>query len=189
VKALALLPLLALLPVAAAHAEADAGLLRPDVLRAGHAPEMVQAHTQWQGFLVLRPGHSVTAAQYQICRVGSACFAPPAPARRVGDDTFTFETAAYQAGGKPIDYQPGWRLGVQWILTERAGNATRQTLFPEGPSPTDAGCAGDQMALACQERHYLAFDVAPAAKGAPAPGLAAVLVGLALAGGARRRHG
>jgi hypothetical protein len=191
VKAVALLLLLALAPVAAAYDEQDAGLLRPDVARAGHTPETVQPHTQWHGFLVLRPGHAVVSAQYQICRVGQACFAPPAPAAREGNDTFTFSTAAYLANGKPVDYQAGWRIGVQWILTERnATGGTRQAAFPEGPGPTDPACAGDQQALACQERHYLAFEMPPAPKAAPAPALpllALLLLGLGAVGRSRRR--
>ncbi|MCA1810454.1 MAG: hypothetical protein LC623_00380 [Halobacteriales archaeon] len=188
---LAGLLLVALLPPAAAHAEQDAALLRPDVLRAGHAPDAVEPHRQWTGFLVLRPGHNVTAAQYQICRVGQACFAPPSPATRVGNDTFAFDTADYKANGKPVDYQPGWRIGVQWVLTEGAGNATRQSLFPQGPGPGDPACAGDAAALACQEQHYLAFDMAPVAKESPAQGVAlpvAALLALGVAGRARRRH-
>lgn len=182
---------LAALP-AAAYDESDAGLLRPDVLEAGHAPAVVQPHTQWQGHLTLRPGHRVVAAQYQICRVGEACFAPPAPATRVGNDTFQFDTADYKAGGHPVDYQPGWRLGVQWLLTERADNGTlRQAAFPAGPDASDPACKGDARALACQERHYLAFDVAPAAANpAPLPGLVApvaALLGVAWRVG--RRHG
>lgn len=184
-----LLLAVALLPVAAAHAERDAPLLRPDVLRAGHTPAIVQPHTQWQGFLELRPGHNVTAAQYQICRVGQSCFAPPAPATRVGNDTFTFDTAAYRANGKPVDYQPGWRIGVQWILTERTANGTRLAVFPQGPGPSDPECASDAGALACQEQHYLAFDLPPAAKGTPLPGVALPVLALAgLAWRARRRH-
>jgi hypothetical protein len=91
-----------------------------------------------------------------------------------------------------VDYQAGWRIGVQWILMERdgGGNATRSTPFPAGPGPGDPGCAGDQLALACQERHYLAFEMPPAAKGAPAAGaplLAVALLGLAC-GRMRRGH-
>jgi hypothetical protein len=149
----------------------------------------VQPHTQWHGFLALRPGHAVVSAQYQLCRVGQACFAPPAPAARAGNDTFTFDTADYRAGGQPVDYQAGWRIGVQWILTERAANGTLvQTSFPQGPGPADPACAGDQAAVACQERHYLAFEMPPAAKAAPAPAAAVTLL-LLLALGAARRHG
>lgn len=185
-----LLALLAWAPPAAAYAEAEAPLLRPDVLEASHSPAAVQPHTQWQGSLALRPGHAVLSAQYQVCRVGQACFAPPAPATRVGNDTFTFHTADYLAGGRPVDYQAGWRIGVQWLLTERDGNGTRTRPFPEGPGPADPACAGEAQALACQERHYLVFDMPPATRNAPAGGAIAApgLLALAWAGRARRRH-
>src|SRR5207249_4620623 len=100
-----------------AHAESEAPALRPDVLAAGHEPAVVPPHTQWRGFLQLRPGSNVTVAYYQICRVGAACFAPPAPAAR-GGDTFRFDTTDYTVNGRPVDYQPGWRLGVVWRLNE-----------------------------------------------------------------------
>ncbi|HEX2065991.1 MAG TPA: hypothetical protein VHI93_04180 [Candidatus Thermoplasmatota archaeon] len=188
-KALALLALLAWLPDAAAYSEAEAASLRPDVVRAGHSPQVVAPHTQWQGFLVLRPGHAVVAAQYQVCRVGEACFAPPAPAVRQGNDTFAFDTANYTVQGRPVDYQAGWRIGVQWILTERVGNATRQSAFPAGPGD-DPACREERMALACQERHYLVFSMAPGVQPSPPPAAPlAFLFLLAAAGGARRRHG
>jgi len=177
-----------------AYDEADAGLLRPDVLEASHAPLLVPAHTQWHGTLVLRDGHDVLSAQYQICRVGQACFAPPAPATRMDNDTFTFDTSSYLAGGRPVDYQAGWRIGVQWLLTERtADNGTRVEAFPAGPDPSDPACAGDAQSVSCQERHYLAFDMAPAATtGAPALGMPALLCGMVLAvmvaGWRRTRH-
>jgi hypothetical protein len=181
--------------VAAAYDEADAGLLRADVLEMRHEPAVVPPHSQWNATLVLRPGHAIVAAQYQVCRVGQACFAPPAPAGRVGNDTFRFDTAQYLAGGHPVDYQAGWRIGVVWILSERTPsgpNATRTVTFPEGPSAADPACAGDAQALACQERHYLAFDMPPATQGASGPGLAGVLlvvVVLALVGRSAGRHG
>lgn len=183
--ALALAALVLVVP-AAAHNEADAVLLRPDVVAAGHDPAAVQPHTQWSGWLQLAPGSNVTAASYQICRVGSACFAPPAPATRDGD-VFRFNTTAYLANGQPIDFQPGWRIGVQWVLTEGSGPAARAVLFPEGLSATDASCQG-AAALACQESHYLAFSL-PAALSTPGVGLAMVLAFVAAAATRRRRHG
>lgn len=180
-------------PVASAYEEAESGLLRPDVVVEGrHEPAIVQPHTQWRGVLVLRPGTPVVSAQYQVCRVGQACFAPPAPAQRHGD-TFTFDTVNYTANGAPVDYQGGWRIGVQWILTEQDGNGTRTTLFPEGPAASDPNCLGEAQAVACQERHYIAFDMAPAPKAAPAPEAVFVLLFLLLSLGlvrrVRHRHG
>jgi hypothetical protein len=185
--AILLAVLLALAMPAAAYDEADAGLLRPDmVLSAGHLPTRVPAHTQWQGILTLRPGNHVLSAQYQVCRVGQACFAPPAPAQRHGD-TFVFDTANYTAGGRSVDYQAGWRIGVQWLLTEDAGmNETRTETFPEGRDLSGAGCAADP--LGCQETHYIAFDMEPAAHAAPGAAVLPVAALLLGAAGARRRH-
>ena len=162
------LPILAAIVVlvsaipAAAHPESAAPSLRSDVLRAGHEPAVVPPHTQWQGFLEFRPGSNVTAAFYQICVVGQACFAPPAPATRMdGDDAvrFDFDTSEYLANGQPVDYQAGWRLGVTWLLEERLPNGTTQSVrFPIGPDVLSPQCQGD-AALPCAEAHYLAFDI------------------------------
>jgi len=161
--------MLAALPMAVAHAESEAPALRPDVVAAGHEPAVVQPHTQWRGFLTLAPGSNVTGAFYQVCRVGAACFAPPTAAVREGA-TFRFDTSDYKVAGRPVDYQPGWRLGVVWLLNETAadGTATVAT-FPDGPDLSSPGCAGD-AAASCAEAHYLAFDVAAAPHRSPAPG-------------------
>ncbi len=182
---------------AAGYAESEAPALRPDVLAAGHAPEIVAPHTQWSGTLSFRPGSNVTAASYQICRVGMACFAPPAVAQRDGD-TFRFHTSNYTVAGKPVDYQAGWRVGVKWILTEGepdgAPGGTRVMAFPSGLSPDDPACAGEAQAMECQESHYVAFNVAGDARGTPgAPG-AGPLAGfvalvVAAAWRSRSRHG
>ncbi|HUR61390.1 MAG TPA: hypothetical protein VM286_03380 [Candidatus Thermoplasmatota archaeon] len=188
---LAALLLVSLLPAAAAHEEAEAGLLRSDVLEVRHEPARVEPHTQWQGVLVLRPGHPVVSAQYQVCRVGQSCFAPPAPAQRHGD-TFTFDTSNYTVDGHPVDYQAGWRIGVQWILTERTtqdGNGTQAVVFPQGRDLSGPACAADP--LACQETHYLAFDMPAAPKASPGAGIPTLLATLLLAllaGRARRLH-
>jgi hypothetical protein len=180
-------------PAAGATREADAGALDPArVAAAWHEPAVVPPHTQWHGYLRLQPGTAVEAASYQVCRVGQSCFAPPAPARRLDPLTFAFDTATYTVydpatgQGVPVDYQAGWRIGVKWILSERTANGTRTVEFPSGPSATDPACAGDAMALACQERHYIAFDMPPAARATPGPALAPLLAGLLLAAG--RRH-
>lgn len=173
---LALAALLAVAP-AEAYPESAAPQLDERVLEAGHLPAVVEPHTQWQGFLRLRPGADVVAASYQICRVGSACFAPPAPAARDGD-TFRFDTNDYTALGAPIDYGAGWRIGVKWFLTDAAGNLTEL--------PPAAGC-GATSSADCLEREYLAFDI-PAARGTPAPLPLLALAVVALAA-ARRRHG
>jgi hypothetical protein len=192
--ALAGLALLAGMPSAAAHPESAAPSLRPDVVRAGHEPAVVQPHTQWQGFIDLRAGTNVTSAYYQVCRVGQACFAPPTPAAALvqgdGTVTFRFDTSTYLANGQPVDYEPGWRVGVTWVLEERLSNGTFQsTRFPEGPDILSEECQGG-AASACAEAHYLAFDIADAptkeAPALPASGLAGAFA--AAAALARRRR-
>lgn len=170
--------LLACAPSASAHDEAAAPDLRPDVVRAWHEPAVVEPHTQWRGFIAFAPTSNVTAASYQICQVGKTCFAPPTPADRLGNGTFGFDTSDYTVGGRPVDYEAGWRLGVKWFLTETrdTGNATVE--FPGGPDLSSPQCAGD-AALACSEAHYLSFDMPAASKDASAG--AAALAGLAAA--------
>ncbi len=183
---MALLAGLAVAPAASAWSEGDAPSLDPRVLSAGHAPAIVTPHTQWTGVLRLKPGSDVASAAYQVCRVGVACFAPPAPARRVDATTFRFDTANYTVAGpdgaRPVDYLAGWRLGVKWFLTDAAGNTTEL--------PRDAGC-GTTSDVGCLERNYIAFDMPAATRGTPAPTTLSallVLVGVVLAS-ARRRHG
>lgn len=188
------LGLLALLVLAAApasaHPESAAPSLRPDVVRAGHEPEVVLPHTQWRGFLELEPGSNVTAAYYQVCRVGQACFAPPTPADRIANATFGFDTADYLANGEPVDYEAGWRIGVTWVLEERLSNGTtRLVRFPVGPDVLSPECQGD-AAAACAEAHYLAFDIPAEERESPA--VAAFPIGALLAAfafvAARRRR-
>lgn len=185
----AIAALAALLAVAApsgAHPESAAPSLRPDVVRAGHDPEVVEPHTQWQGFLELREDTNVTAAYYQVCRVGQACFAPPTPADRLHRDlastvTFRFDTSTYLANGQPVDYEPGWRIGVKWILEERADDgSTRVAYFPDGPEVESPACQGD-AAMACAEAHYLAFDIRDGDRGSPSPSPLSVLLAISVA--------
>lgn len=153
-------------PPALGHPESAAPSLRPDVVAAWHGPLVVQPHTQWQGFLRLAADSNVTAAAYQVCRVGQTCFAPPTPARTDGQGLWSFDTMDYTVGGRPVDYQAGWWLGVKWWLNETRSDGTQHLVgFPTGPDPLSAACMGDQ-ALACAEAHYLAFDVARPAKDA-----------------------
>ncbi|HJQ93042.1 MAG TPA: hypothetical protein VJ874_02020 [Candidatus Thermoplasmatota archaeon] len=181
-----------LLPApAAGHPESAAPSLRPDVFRAGHEPEVVMPHTQWTGFLELEPGTNVTAAYYQVCRVGQACFAPPTPATRVlsageGGPGFRFDTATYLANGKPVDYEAGWRIGVTWLLEERLANGTTQMArFPAGPDVLSPECQGD-AAMACAEAHYLAFDIPAEGRDSPPAPLLSLLAALGLAAFAAR---
>ncbi|MEA3189927.1 MAG: hypothetical protein QOD77_509 [Thermoplasmata archaeon] len=180
-----MLLLLLAVPSASAWPESAAPGLRPDVVAAWHAPAEVQPHTQWQAFLQLAPGSNITAVQYQVCRVGEpACFAPPHPAARLANGTWTFDTKDYRAAGQPIDYQPGWRLGVKWLLRE--ADATELVAFPAGTPLADAACRGDG-AVACLETHYLAFQVAGSPASSPAASAAALLLVLAAAGVRRGR--
>ncbi len=174
-------------PGAAAHQESAAQVLRPDVAAVGHTPEAPAPHSQWSGFLALRPGSNVTAASFQICRVGSSCFAPPAPALRDGD-TFRFNTSSYLADGRAVDYQAGWRVGVVWFLTEGTGLHARNVTFPVGKAAEDPACLG-AAALACQEDHYFAFDMPAAAAGTPSLTLPACALLVAAAACLRSRHG
>lgn len=173
---------------AAAHPESAAPSLREDVVRAGHEPAVVEPHTQWRGFLELDGSTNVTAAYYQVCRVGQACFAPPTPATMAEADPgkpvaeqrvrFSFDTAEYLANGRPVDYEAGWRIGVTWILEERLANGTTQLArFPMGPDVLSPECQGD-AALPCAEAHYLAFDIPAGERGSPSPSLALVGLGL-----------
>jgi hypothetical protein len=163
---------------ASAHPESAAPSLRTDVVRAGHEPEVVQPHTQWEGFLELTAGSNVTAAFYQVCRVGQACFAPPTPAHKDGP-SFRFDTSDYLANGRPVDYEPGWRIGVTWILEERLPNGTTASVrFPVGPDVNSPECQGE-AALPCAEAHYLAFDIP--AEERDSPGTTSTLLFAALA--------
>ncbi|HUR25580.1 MAG TPA: hypothetical protein VM327_06160 [Candidatus Thermoplasmatota archaeon] len=168
---------------ASAHEESAASGLRADVARAGHEPDVVAPHTQWRGFLELEAGSNVTAAYFQVCRVGQACFAPPTPAtlqpggggsetQGSKGSTFRFDTSDYLANGRPVDYEAGWRLGVTWLLEERLANgSSRLVRFPSGPDVLSPGCQGD-AAMACAEAHYLAFDVPAASRPSPSPSAA-----------------
>ena len=184
--ALALALAAALAPSAGGHPESAAPSLRPDVLAAWHDPPAVEARTQWHGYLQLAPHSNVTAAAYQICRVGLACFAPPTPAQDMGNGTWGFDTTDYTVNGRPVEYGAGWRLGVKWWLTEARADGNVTVQFPQGPDPLSPQCDGD-AALACAEEHYLAFDVARAPKGSPAPALALMACALLAVALARRR--
>lgn len=169
-----------------AYDEADAGLLLPQVANVWHAPNIVPPHTQWRGFLQVRPGNATTeivAASYQICQVGKECFAPPHAAQRLDATTFTFNTTSYLANGAPVDYQAGWRIGVKWVLTD-AANVSYE--LPRGLPQTDPACSTGSPA--CAESHYLAFDMPPAPPKAT-PGFALqplIFVSLIAAGLLRR---
>jgi hypothetical protein len=135
---------------------------------------------------MVTPDSNVTAAHYQVCRVGAACFAPPAPANRTGD-TFRFSTADVPANA--VDFQPRWQVGVKWVLTARDGY---QEAFPQGPDLLSPACQGN-ASMSCQEQHYLTFFIAEEpAKSTPVPGVPAVALaclGAAVLRLRSRRHG
>lgn len=208
-----LLAVLLLAPLAAAYPESQASAVRvaeggpDDVEAVWHEPAVVQPGTQWQGYIRFRPNHTIEQVKVQICDVGRVCFAPPIPIERLGGNssehsgmehdatmeatgledgrTWTFNTTDYRdtLSGRPIEYRAGWRLGMQFILSERLANGTVvDTKFPNGSqNPDDL------------EFHYFAFDM-PKASGrdAPGPGLPGLAAMLALAavaaGGSRRRR-
>lgn len=185
----ALVPVLAVLLVSGAQAypESEASEVRVreggpnDVESVWHEPVVVEPGTQWQGFIRFRANHSIEHVKVQICDVGRVCFAPPIPIHATPDGrTWTFNTTEYRdtLSGRPIEYEAGWRLGMQFILTERLVNGTVvDTRLPEGvENPDDL------------EFHYLAFDMPKAtSRGAPSLPLVAIALALLVAADGKRR--
>lgn len=188
-RVVALVPVLAVLlvSVAQAYPESEASVVRvseggpDDVERVWHEPPLVQPGTQWQGYIRFKANHTVEQVKVQICDVGRVCFAPPIPIHLMPDGrTWTFNTTEYRdtLSRRPIEYEAGWRLGMQFILSERLANGTLlDTRLPEGlENPENL------------EFHYLAFDMPPATeKNAPGLGVPALVFVVALAVGLRRR--
>ncbi len=171
----------ATLPPATGWSELEAPRLDSRVLQAGHAPDVVQPHMQWNGYVVVSEASNVTDVSYQVCRVGFSCFAPPAPAQPRGSGIWTFDTANYTVAGpegsKPVDYQAGWRIGVTWIL--RAENGTTWSVPP-------VHTCGPADAARCLEDDYLVFQIAQSPTGIPNLS-GALAVGLLLFLAGRRR--
>lgn len=176
---------LLLASAAQAYPESEASAVRvseggpDDVERVWHEPATVPPGTQWEGFIRFRANHSIEQVKMQICDVGRVCFAPPIPIRAMPDGlTWMFNTTEYRdtLSGRPIEYEAGWRLGVQFILTERLANSTLvDTRLPQGlANPDDL------------EFHYFAFDMPKSSsRNTPLPW---VFVVLALAVVALRRR-
>lgn len=138
----------------------------------------------WSGWLQLRDDANVTSARFQVCRVGLACFAPPAPAEPDGANGFRFNTTNLLVQGPegrvPVEFQAGWRVGVKWFLTDASG-ATSE--LPHSDCSSASGAA-------CLEDAYLAFTIPASARGMPSVGPAAIgLAALALAMAVRRVRG
>jgi len=166
---------------ATAWSEADAPKMDGRVLSAWHDPQVPQADAPWHAFLQLKPESNVTGVLFQVCRVGKACFGPPAAAEDMGNATFGF-ASSLAGGSSPVDFAPGWHIGIKWYLRDANGTLTELPPSPEGMPE----CV-DPAALACQEAHYLTFDLAPAT---PSPAPPALVFGVALlALAAWRRHG
>lgn len=185
VAALVLATLVALAPAAAAVPEPQAAGTHPDVVRAWHEPEPVVPGEQWTGYLQLRAGHGFARVGYQICNAsfeGASCFAPAHEATDLGNGTFRFETSDYLAGGRPVEWEAGWHVGVRWFLAEtEAGLGGNGTWVPRAPpEPTEVVPIEDL---------YLTFDIPGGpANDAPAPPVALALVAVLLAAAARRRR-
>ncbi|MFA5943530.1 MAG: hypothetical protein WC876_03585 [Candidatus Thermoplasmatota archaeon] len=175
-----------LAPSGQAYPESSASVVRvneggpDDVERVWHEPVVVEPGTQWQGYIKFRENHSIAGVKVQLCDVGRVCFAPPIPIKALPDGrTWTFNTTDYRdtLSGEPIRYEAGWRLGMQFILSERLSNGTVEDRpFPSGVEDPDN-----------LEFHYLAFDMPEAkARRAPAPGFVALALIILLAVAVRR---
>ncbi|MFO1532122.1 MAG: hypothetical protein ABR562_00245 [Thermoplasmatota archaeon] len=178
-----LLTLVLLVPAGFAHDESQAGSLDARVLRAWHEPDGIAGSDTWRASIQLAPGSNVTSALFQVCLVGQACFAPPAPADAAGNRTFTFTSDHAGAAGGPVrlSSDSSHHVGVKWYLQASDGSLAE---FPPDPSALPE-CA-DAASLQCQEDHYLTFWTLH--RDTPAP--AAPLLGLLLLAGAVfwRRH-
>lgn len=153
-----------LTPLATAFEEADAPALRPDVMRVSHEPARVLPGAQWSGLIEMRPGHNVTEVRYQVCQVGSVCFIPPTLARQVDETTWRFDTANGPAALASVDWQPGWRVGFQWVLTQTSVDGSQSSEFPQGMEIGTPACDADH--LSCASTHYFTFEIADGAAGA-----------------------
>ncbi len=188
---------LLLIPMAGAWAEADAPALDPRVAEVGHSPEVPAPGTQWTGTIRFHEGHNITAVRYQICNVGTACFAGPTLAEQVDANTWRFDTSDYGPGGQAVEwgiYYPGessedWLVGVKYLLFT-GGDGTEYEAaepFPQGLDYESDECASMAW-VDCDATHYITFPMpTAAAPGQDAPGLPVMLLVLALAVLARRR--
>lgn len=134
-----------------------------------HDPAEVGPKTQFRFELRLDPAHvaDVTEVQAQVCIVADLCLIPFHAGTQVGG-AWGFDTDRYRdpVGGRPAQWTPGERVGVRFLLAYTNGT---QVEFPRGMDLHDPGCIADWPA--CAETHYLAFPVADAAEGSPAPSL------------------
>ena len=179
-RAAGLLALLLLAAPAAGVPERDAWSTHPAVSEAWHEPALVRPGEQWRGYLQLKPGFDYARVGYQVCNAGDGfCFAPTHDAQALGNGTYRFDTSDYLAGGRPVDWQPGWRVGVRWFLADEDRPDSNGTWVPRAPpSPTEEVPIEDL---------YLTFDIpGEPARGAPAP--AFLLLAFAVLGAAALRR-
>lgn len=154
----------ALLPSVHAVAEEEAPFLRGDVLAVRHDPYVVEPGGDFVGSLELTRTSNVTHAFVQVCRVGSACFAPPVAATPTATG-FTFRFSEGPSAG--VRLGAGWHVGVRWFLNETTAEGTMLRAFPPLPECTS-----------CDEDHYFTFYVA-GSRDAPAflPWMALLVAG------------
>lgn len=191
-----LLPLLLLLSSVAAYDEAEAPQVDARVERVWHAPDVPAPGEQWRGWIRFVPGHNVTEVRYQVCDVGRACVAPPTPAVRLDNETWTYHTSDYTdpLSGTPVPWGDAsqtsgkpWRVGTQFFLDHADGSTAK---LPHGLDLAGPECKGRYRE--CSETHYFAWDmpagpVGAAGNGAPGPAVAVLLTVLACLVALRRR--
>ena len=186
------LALLVLVPVAGAVDEADAASADERIAAVWHEPAVPEPGQQWQGYIRFEPGHNITTVRYQICNVGSACFAPPTPAMRVDDDTWRFDTFDYRINGQTVAWGDArdfdgqdWRVGTQYFIVTEGQEDTPENWqeLPHGIDLADPSCKG--RIKECSETHYFAWDLPAGAlagdEQAPGPGLVALMAVFLLA--------
>ncbi len=193
-RRIALLIVLALLPLAGAVPESEASQVDPRLAAVWHNPDVPQPGQQWTGGVRLVDGHNVTQVLYQICRVGESCFAPPTPAIQQDVNSWSFDTNDYRdpvqdqpvAWGINLAHEDGdtWAVGVQYFFqtadNEPPGDAVPAGIKELPPSDCTGECWIDWSAS-----HYFVFTM-PATtestdRGAPGPGLLAIIGGLLVA--------
>lgn len=191
-RILAFLLAVTALPFAAAEEPEEAQAVWEDVVGPGTAQVTVEprhpaAGEQFVATLTLDTDLAIAGITYQMCDVGSTCFAIGYPVPEEGNGTFVLRTAdewmhsEFMDDGELRTFRAGERIGWQYFIELDDGNGTVLS-FPHGDE-CDVFAPDDEW-LACQETHYFAVDIAEG-KSTPAPLLFPMLAVLLLAG--RRR--
>lgn len=150
-------------------------------------PTVVQAGTQFEGFIRFAPDYPVEDVTYQICEVGDACFAIGVPMEPVGDNTWRFDTAdlpKYTNLPRPREYKEGEDIGFSFFVY--LPDVQREEGFL--PFPDQPKCSAElpyEEWMACEETQYFVTTIAAGEKETPGLGLLPLLPLLGLA--ARRR--